>query len=60
MNINGEKPPFFCGIKEVCIKIAQKIKRKMSKMRKFGNFSKNFQKGYLQIRFYVVNYGKIK
>ena len=30
----------------------------MSKMKKFRKKSKNFQKGYLQIGFYVVNYGK--
>jgi hypothetical protein len=27
-------------------------------MRKFGTIIKNFQKGYLQIPCYVVNYGK--
>ncbi len=30
----------------------------MSKMKNFQVFYKNFQKGYLQIGFYVVNYGK--
>ena len=39
-------------------KTYKKTRRKLSKMKKISKKSKNFQKGYGQIRFYVVNYGK--
>ena len=45
-------PSFF-----IC-QIAQKKWSKTSKMKKNHKITKNFQKGYLQMDVYVVNYGK--
>ncbi len=40
----------------MCCQITQKKAVKLSKMKKMKKSGKNFQKGYLQMGFYVVNY----
>jgi hypothetical protein len=39
-------------------RFAKKSGRKLSKMKKITKKTKNFQKGYLQNGFYMINYGK--
>ena len=39
-------------------RFAQKSRLKLSKMKKITKKTKNFQKGYLQNGFYMINYGK--